>query len=167
VHAITLYRHESAGEAVLEYNFYDHQFAPTNLVVRKVLMAMLAAVKARLTHLEVEYNDQMLADKFGKRASELLRLLGATRENVRENRSGEQVISRTFRAELTAERYDYFYQLKDVAELSHYRLLEDSRERIVFYFNRYLAIRLPLAEEQQLYQQLATQQVPYQIKDIG
>jgi len=164
--SITLYRHVDAGDAVLEYNFYDHQFAPTNLVVRKVLMAMLSSVKERLTHLEVEYNDRMLAEKFGKRASELLRFLGASKENVRENRSGEEVISRTFRAELTAERYEYFYLLKDVSELSHYRLQDQSQDRIVFYFNRYLLIRIPLAEEEQLYQQLKELQVPTQVKDI-
>ncbi len=164
--SITLYRHEADGEAVLEYNFYDHQFAPTNLVVRKVLMAMLASVKERLTHLEVEYNDRMLADKFGKRASELLRFLGASKENMRENRNGDEVISRIFRAELTDERYDYFYQLKDVSELSHYRLLEESRDRVVFYFNRYLMIRIPLAEEESFYQQLAQLQVPNRVKQI-
>lgn len=166
MHSITLYRHEADGQAILEYNFYDHQFAPTNLVVRKVLMAMLASVKERLTHLEVEYNDRMLADKFGKRASELLQFLGASKDNMRENRSGNDVISRTFRAEITGERYEYFYHLQDVSELSHYRLLEQSQDRVVFYFNRYLMIRIPLAEEDSLYQQLSHLQVPVQVKQI-
>jgi hypothetical protein len=163
---ILFYRHEKDGEAVLEYNFYDHQFAPTNLVVRKILMAMLESVKEQLTHLDVEYNDKMLADKLGKRAGELLRFLGAARDNLTENRSGDVVVSRRFRAELTPERYEYFYQMKDVSELSHYRLLAGERERIVFYFNRYLLLQIPIAEEERFYAGLTERQVPYKVMAV-
>ncbi|NGQ97277.1 hypothetical protein G3578_19240 [Brevibacillus sp. SYP-B805] len=164
---IVFYRHEKDGEAFYEYNFYDHQFAPTNLVVRKILMAMLESVREQLTHLEVEYNDKMLADKLGKRAGELLRFLGAARENLQENRSGDVVVSRQFRAELTPERYDYFYQMKDVSELSHYRLLAGERERIVFYFNRYLLLQLPIGDEERFYAALTERQVPYKIEAVS
>jgi hypothetical protein len=160
---IVFYRQEKGREALLEYNFYDHQFAPSNLVVRKILMAMLASVKDQLTTLEVEYNDEMIADKLGKRAAELLRFLGATRETLRENKSGEVVVSRTFRASLTAERYEYFYHLQDVSELSHYRLLAGDQERIVFYFNRYLTLRVPFEDEERFYAELTKLHVPHQV----
>jgi hypothetical protein len=167
MNAIVFYTHVSADEISYEYNFYDNKFAPGNLVVRKIWMAMLNATKHRLTHLEVEYNDKMLADKMGaKRAGELLRFLGATRDNIRENRSGEVVVSRHFRSELTAERYEYFYHLLDVSELSHYRLLEQDAERIVFYFNQYLLLRCPEPEAQAFVQQLEAFQVPYKLVSL-
>jgi hypothetical protein len=160
MNAIVFYTHAGAGEIIYEYNFYDNKFAPSNLVVRKIFMAMLNATKHRLTHLEVEYNDNMLADKLGKRAAELLRFLGANRDNVRENKSGEAVVSRIFRAELTEERFDYFYHLTDLSLLSHYKLLEQEQERIVFYFNQYLTLTIPTQEEQLFLDQLKELQVP-------
>ncbi|MFY0544620.1 hypothetical protein [Brevibacillus sp. H7] len=167
MNAIVLYTRESDKEVAFEYNFFDNQFAPGNLVVRKVLMSMLNSVRQRLTHLEVEYNDSMLADKLGaKRAGELLRFLGATRENRRDNRSGEIVVSRTFRAELTSERFEYFYNLLDVSELSHYRLLEGERDRIVFYFTQYLLLRCPSEESALFLKQLDDMQVPYKLVSI-
>jgi hypothetical protein len=168
MNAIVFYMHVSAGEITYEYNFYDNKFAPGNLVVRKVLMAMLSATKHRLSHLEVEYNDKMLADKMGaKRAAELLRFLGAARDNIRENRSGEVVVSRQFRSELTPERYAYFYHLLDVSELSHYRLLEQDAERIVFFFTQYLLLRCPEPEAQAFLKQLDDFQVPYKLVSLS
>jgi len=167
MNAIVLYRQTIGEEASYEYNFYDNKFAPSNLVVRKVLMAMLSAARGRLTHLQVEYNDLMLAEKLGRRAGELLRFLGASKENLQEQRSGEVVVSRTFRAELTPERYDYFYHLKDVSELSHYRLLEGETDRVVFYFNQYLLVQLPVAEEERFLEALTELQVPYRMVKLS
>lgn len=166
MHAIRFYRQVREGEALLEYNFYDNGFAPSNLVVRKVWMAMLRSVQKRLTHLEIEYNDKMLLDRLGKRAVEVLRFLGASRENVRENQSNGITYSRTFRAELTAERYQYFYQMMDVSEFSHLRLQEGERDRTVFYFGQYLLLTIPAEEEEGFYHMLDELQVPYRVEHL-
>lgn len=142
--AVLLYTRRLGEATSFEFNVFDNQFATENLAVRKVLMSMLDSVRARLTHIEVEYNDGMLAEKMGaKRAGELLRFLGATKENSRETYSNEIVVSRIFQAELTKERYDYFYSVPDIAQLSHYRLKEGEEDRIVFYFSRYLQLIAP------------------------
>ncbi|GAA4717342.1 hypothetical protein [Brevibacillus fulvus] len=167
MNAITFYTHQEAEQRVFEYNIYDHNFAPSNLVVRKIFIAMLNTVKKQLTHLEVEYNDKMIADQLGKRAAEILRLLGATSDNLREQRSGEIVVSRTFQSELTPERFDYFYRLVDLAELPHYRLLAGEQERIEYYFHQYLKLTIPADDEPTFFEQLDEQQVPYQLRPIG
>ncbi|MGG3874434.1 hypothetical protein [Brevibacillus laterosporus] len=166
MNAIKFYRHETATDAVLEYNFYDHKFAPTNLVVRKVLMAMLHSVQNRLTDLEVEYNDNMLVEKVGGNAARILTLLGASTENVQNNYRGETVVSRTFTAKMTPERFQYFYELKDVGELSRFALKEQELDRIVSYFNQYLLVVIPLEEEKQFFELLGAMHVPYQIQAV-
>lgn len=163
INAIKLYRHESDGEAVLEYNFYDNQFAPSNLVVRKIFLAMLESTHARLNRLELEYNDLMIAEKLGRKAAEVLRFLGASSDNMNENRSGDILVSRTFEADLSEERSRFFYELVDLSDFMHYRLKEGKRDRIVFYFSQYLMVQLPFSEEQRFYDQLQNMQVPFQV----
>ncbi len=160
---IVFTRREASGQALIEYSFYENKFAPGNLVVRKVFMAMLSSVKERLTQLEVEYNDVMLAGTLGKRAGDVLRLLGASKENLRENKQGVTVVSREFQAKLTDERYDFFYTLDDLSRLLHYKFLEENQTRVEFYFGQYLLLVTPLAEEKRFYQELANWQVPYKI----
>lgn len=144
MNAIILYTRRLGQATSFEFNVFDNQFATENLAVRKVLMAMLESVHERLSEVEIEYNDSMLAEKVGvKRAVELLRFLGASKENSRETLSNGVVVSRTFRAPLTEERYEYFYNLKDIATLAHYRLKEGEEDRIVFYFTRYLQLIAP------------------------
>lgn len=144
LNAIILYTRRLGDATSFEFNVFDNQFATENLAVRKVLMAMLESVHHVLTELEIEYNDSILIEKVGaRRAGELLRFLGATKDNSQENRSNDVVVSRSFRASLTAERYDYFYNLTDIAQLSHYRLKEGEEDRIVFYFTRYLQLIAP------------------------
>jgi hypothetical protein len=162
VNAVTFYTRRQGEETSFEYNFYDNGFSPSNLAVRKVLMAMLESVRPRLTHLEVEYNDGMLADKLGaRRAGELLRFLGASKANMRETYSGDVVVSRVFRAPLTPERYDYFHTLPDVSQLSHYRLQEQEKDRIVFYFTRYLQLIAPQREAERFAARLEAYGLPY------
>lgn len=147
MNAIRIYRQQTEGEMVFSYNVYEHPFAPTNLVVRKLFVAMLDAARPRLTHVRIEYNDLQLAEKLGKRAGEVLHQLGASRETIRENKNEKGITySRTFTAELTEERMDYFYQLKDIAQFPFYALLEGERQRVWFYFNQYLALALPESE---------------------
>lgn len=144
MNAITFYTRRLDDATSFEFNLFDNRFATENLAVRKVLMAMLEAVRQRLSDVEVEYNDGMLADKVGaRRAGELLRFLGATKENSVENQSNGVVVSRTFRAPLTEERYQYFYRLQDISTLAHYRLKEADEDRVVFYFSRYLQLIAP------------------------
>ncbi|MFM1654402.1 hypothetical protein ACI7RC_20245 [Brevibacillus sp. B_LB10_24] len=166
MNGIFFYRWVQDGEARLEYNFYENQFAPTNLVVHKVFRAMLESVRQRVDRLEVEYNDSLLAEKLGRQAGEVLRFLGASRENLVDHKSGDVVVSRSFRAELTEERYQYFYKLLDVALFPRFGLSEGEREHISFHYGQYLLLRIPLAEERQFYDQLEGWQVPYQIRDI-
>ncbi|QOS99123.1 hypothetical protein JNUCC42_22530 [Brevibacterium sp. JNUCC-42] len=166
MNAIKFYRHKTATDAVLEYNFYDHKFAPTNLVVRKVLMAMLNSVQTRLTDLEVEYNDNMLVEKVGGHAAKILKLLGATAANVQDNHRGETVVSRTFTAKMTPERFQYFYEVKDVGELPRFTLKEQEADRIISYFNQYLLLVIPLEEEKQFFEQLQEMYVPYHVQAV-
>ncbi|MEJ8544000.1 hypothetical protein [Brevibacillus borstelensis] len=162
--AITFYVKQQGDETSYEYNIYDNKFSPSNLAVRKVLMAMLESVHQRLTHLEIEYNDQMLADSWGaKRSAEWLLSLGASRENMRENRSGDVIVSRQFRAPMTPERYHFFYTLNDVSAFPHYRLQEGEADRIVFYFSRYLQLVAPHEEAEAFLSQLEEFQLPYKI----
>ncbi|MDA5110202.1 MULTISPECIES: hypothetical protein [Brevibacillus] len=162
MNAVTFYTRCQGEETSFEYNFYDNGFSPSNLAVRKVLMAMLESVRPRLTHLEVEYNDGMLADKLGaRRAGDLLRFLGASKANMRETYSGDVVVSRVFRAPLTPERYDYFHTLPDVSQLSHYRLQEQEKDRIVFYFTRYLQLIAPQREAERFAARLEAYGLPY------
>lgn len=164
--SIVLYHHTRQGEETFEYNFYDHKFAPTNLVVRKILMAMMDSVRQRLTHLEVEYNDKMLADKLGKKAVETLTLLGADSTNLIEHKSNGIVYSRSFTAQMTAERFQYFYLLQDVGTFFRFRLLEEEQERVVFHFNQYLLLQIPTADTEGFYQQLRSRSVPYKVQAI-
>jgi|GEM_PF-603577 len=166
MHAIQLYRQVMDGEAAFECNFYDNQLAPSNLVVRKVFAAMLSSVQERLNRLEVEYHDRMIADKLGVRAGEVLRFLGASGESLRENKSGDTLVSRSFEAELTEERYRFFHELNDLSKLMHYRLKEDERDRVVFYFSQYLLLQLPVEEESMFYEQLQKAQLPYKVIPI-
>jgi hypothetical protein len=164
MNAIRLYRRQAGADVVLSYDFHEHQFAPSNLVVRKLFMAMLDAARPRLTHLQVEYNDHMLAEKLGRRAADVLKQLGASRETIRENKNEAGITySRTFTAELTEERFRYFYHLKDIAPFSRYALLEGERQRVLFYFSQYLALFLPEAELVLFEQRLQQAQIPYKM----
>ncbi|WP_232699840.1 hypothetical protein [Brevibacillus daliensis] len=166
MNAIRFYRHESNGQVELEYNFYDHKFAPTNLVVQKILMAMLQATEPLLTKLEVEYNDNMLAEKLGGRAATILQKLGATTSTVKENLANGVVISRVFEAELTPDRYAYFYNLKDVSELQRFVLKDEEVERVTSFFNQYLLLRIPHEYEQRFYDNLNQLHVPYSVVEV-
>lgn len=162
--AITLYVKQQGEQTSYEYNIYDNKFSPSNLAVRKVLMAMLESVRQRLTHLEIEYNDQMLADNWGaKRSAEWLVFLGATGDSIRENRSGDVIVSRQFRAPMTAERYDFFYTLTDISTFPHYRLQENETDRIVFYFSRYLQLIAPQEEAEAFLAKLEELHLPYKL----
>jgi hypothetical protein len=144
VNAVILYTRRIGEATSFEFNVFDNQFATENLAVRKVLMSMLEAVRSHLTDLEVEYNDSMLIEKLGaRRAGEVLRMLGSTKENTTEQRTNDIVVSRSFRSEWTEQKYQYFYHMKDIAELPHYRLKEGGEDRIVFYFTRYLQLIAP------------------------
>jgi len=169
MNAVTLYTKRIDQAASFEFNLFDNQFATENLAVRKVLMAMLEAVRHCLSDVEIEYNDSMLAEKVGaRRAGELLRFLGATRDNSRDNLEDGVVISRTFRAPLTEERYDYFYNLKDIATLAHYRLQEGAEDRIVFYFTRYLQLIAPdRSSHDQFLERLESFSLPYRLVPIS
>lgn len=160
---IVLSRNENAGEAVITYSFYDNKFASGNLVVRKLYMAMLSSVQTRLSHVEIEYNDLMVADTLGNRAGEVLRRLGASKDNLRENRSGDTIVSRTFRSELTEDRYNYLFYFDDLARLAHYSFLEGDVVRVHFYFSQFLQLQIPLEEESRFYQELTKAQVPYKL----
>ncbi len=163
MNAVLFYRHIQGQHVILEYNFYDNKFAPSNLVVRKILMAMLDTFGERLNKLEVEYNDAMLIEKLGRKAGETLRILGATKVNTKENRSGDIVVSRSFTAPLTDERYAFFYQLLDLSSLPHYRLYQGEQVRIVFYFNQYLAIYLLPEEEELFFAKCQERSLPYTV----
>lgn len=166
--AITLYRKSLGEDVSFEYNIYDNKFSPSNLAVRKVLMAMMDSVRARLTHLEVEYNDRMLADNWGaKRSAEWLVLLGATKENMQENRSGDIVVSRKFRAPMTDESYEFFYTRTDISVFPHYRMQEEEADRIVFYFFRYLQLIAPRRESAAFLAGLEKIQLPYKVVELG
>lgn len=169
MNAIILYTRSQGETTSFEFNVFDNQFATENLAVRKVLMAMLEAVQSHLTDMEVEYNDSMLVEKIGaKRAGELLRFLGATKEGMRDNLSNDVVVSRTFMAPLTQERYNYFYNLTDIAQLSHYRLKEGETDRIVFYFTRYLQLIAPNeASRQAFLDKLEAFSLPYKLVPIA
>ncbi|MBO8163741.1 MAG: hypothetical protein H0Z34_08530 [Brevibacillus sp.] len=168
MNAIRFYRQEHDGETVLSYDFYEHNFAPTNLVVRKLWMAMLDSSRHRLTHLRIEYNDHMLAEKLGRRAAEVLRLLGASRETIRENKNDEGITySRTFTAPLSDERFQYLYYLQDISQFPHYCLMEEQQERVVFYFQQYLSLRLPAAEQRRFFGRMEAFQIPYQVVEGG
>ncbi|MBH0330782.1 MULTISPECIES: hypothetical protein [Brevibacillus] len=169
LNAIILYTRRQGEATSFEFNVFDNQFATENLAVRKVLMAMLAAVSNKLTDLEVEYNDSILVEKVGaKRAGELLRFLGATKENMRENLSNGVVVSRIFHAPFTKEHYEYFYNLTDIAQLSHYRLQEGKEDRIVFYFTRYLQLIAPDEKSRQVFLEgLEEFSLPYKLVSIS
>ncbi|MGG1530728.1 hypothetical protein [Brevibacillus agri] len=169
MNAIVLYTKRPGQATSYEFNVFDNQFATENLAVRKVLMSMLESVRERLTDVEVEYNDSMLAEKLGaRRAAETLRFLGATKDNSKENRSNGIVVSRSFQAPLTPERYAFFYGLTDIATLSHYRLKEGSEDRIVFYFTRYLQLIAPDESASQAFlQKLDEFSLPYRLVSIN
>ncbi|GED69035.1 hypothetical protein BRE01_27370 [Brevibacillus reuszeri] len=168
MNAITLYTRKQGEATSFEFNVFDNQFATENLAVRKVLMAMLESVRHTLTVLEIEYNDSMLVEKVGaKKAGELLRFLGATKENSQEHRSNDIVVSRSFRTALTDERYDYFYNLTDIAQLSHYRLKAGDEDRIVFYFTRYLQLIAPDQQSHDTFlNKLESFSLPYKLVPI-
>lgn len=144
MNAILLYTRQTEEATSFEFNMFDNQFATENLAVRKVLMSMMDSVRDRLNRLMVEYNDGMLAEKMGaRRAGELLRSLGVTKQITREHLENGIVISRSFETEMSEEKYAYFYNLTDVAQLPHYRMKEGDADRVVFYYSRYLQLIAP------------------------
>ncbi|WP_421617643.1 hypothetical protein ACAF76_005555 [Brevibacillus sp. TJ4] len=144
MNAVLLYTRQIDEATSFEFNVFDNQFATENLAVRKVLMSMMEAVHERLDRLLVEYNDSMLAEKLGaRRAAEILRSLGGTQENMRENQENGIVISRFFETEFTEEKYAFFYNMTDIAQLPHYRMKEGEADRVVFYYSRYLQLIAP------------------------
>lgn len=165
MNAVIFYTRRIADATSFEFNVFDNQFATENLAVRKVLMAMLEAVQPYLTDLEIEYNDSMLVEKLGvRRAGELLRLLGGTKENTREHRSNDVVVSRSFHSSMSEEKYAYFYHMKDIAELPHYRLKEADEDRIVFYFTRYLQLIAPNQQAAEVFlNKLTAYSLPYKL----
>ena len=168
MNAILLYTREWNGNVSFEFNLYDNQFATENLAVRKVLMAMMDSVRDRLDRLMIEYNDGMLAEKMGaKKAGELLRFLGAAKDNLREHKENGVVITRSFETELTGEKYDFFYNLADVARIPHYRMKERDEDRVVFYYSRYLQLIAPAPAADKFLGKLSDFSLPYRLVPIG
>jgi hypothetical protein len=144
MNAVLLYTRQIEKATSFEFNVFDNQFATENLAVRKVLMSMMESVRDRLDRLMIEYNDSMLVDKWGaRRAGEILRQLGGTKENTIEHAENGIVISRSFETAFTEEKYAFFYNMTDVAQLPHYRMKEGEADRVVFYYSRYLQLIAP------------------------
>ena len=169
MNAVLLYTRQWNEDVSFEFNLYDNNFATENLAVRKVLMAMMESVQDRLDKLMIEYNDGMLVEKMGaRRAGELLRSLGIAKDNIREHRENGVVIARSFETDLTEEKYAYFYNMVDVAQLPHYRMKEGDTDRVVFYYSRYLQLIAPAPSAvDKFLGKLSDFSLPYKLVPIG
>lgn len=144
------------------YLFADHGLSPANQILTRLFRQMILAVEDRLTAIEVEYIDVFLAKNLGaERSKQLLQLLGATKENIRENKKGDVVLSRRFRAPVTPEALHYFKRIQDLEELSAYALFADQEKKVEVYFAKHMSVTLNPTEEERFLQLLDEDRIRY------
>ncbi|MEW9672825.1 hypothetical protein [Ammoniphilus sp. 3BR4] len=164
MHHLYLRKKSQAEQQRVQYTylFDDHGLSPANQILTRLYRQMILAVEESLTAVEVEYVDIFLAKNLGaERAKQLLQLLGATKENIRENKKGEVVLSRSFRAPLTPEALHYFKRMQDLEELSAYALYSDQEKKVEVYFAKHMTVMLNPAEEDRFFKLLEEDRIRY------
>lgn len=145
----------------------ENGFSPSNLLVRKLFYYMLEATEPEITHFEVEYHDKKLADERGlDQATEDLRLLGASRENTRENRKEGILYSRIFRAELTPDRLDYFYQLVFLDLFLSLRFMEETDTRLQVEVGKTLTLTADEETTQAFFHHVKQDRIPVDVRQM-
>lgn len=146
------------------YRFDDQPLSPANQALTRLFRMMILAVEDELTTLEVEYIDhQMLKLVSSKRAQEILSLLGATKDNMIENKKGDVVLSRMFSSPLTPEALHYFKRIQDLEELSAYRLLANSIKKVEVYFAKEMKGWFTPREEEKFLSLMEEERIPIKV----
>lgn len=146
------------------YRFEDHTLSPANQVLTRLFRQMILAVEDQLTTLEVEYIDHQMVKLVGsKRAQEILSLLGASKDNIKENKKGDVVLSRSFTAPLTMQALHYFKRIQDLEELSAYRLSSGSNVKIEVYFANEMKGWFTNEEEEKFLAFIAEERIPIKV----
>lgn len=101
------------------------------------------------------------------RAAKELRLLGASREKLRDNKQGGVVVSRIFTSELNEERLNYFYRLVFLDRFLMLRFLEGDELLLSCSSGKILSLRAPENAVEQVLHQLKQDRIPYTIEDEG
>jgi|GEM_PF-5618948 len=168
VHNLFLRRKE-IDQNTLQYTyiFQDQPLSPANQIITRLFRQMILAVEESLDGLEVEYVDAFMAKQMGaRRAAELLTLLGANSKNITDNKRGEFVLSRTFRTNLREEALVYFKQIKDLEDLSAYRLLSGDTVKVEVYFAKTMSVWVNQKEEEKLLALLEDDRIPYKVFNV-
>ncbi|MBO8171302.1 MAG: hypothetical protein H0Z33_05330 [Bacillaceae bacterium] len=148
------------------FSIGEHNLSPSNLLVRKIFYFLLDEYREVMTELSVEYSDYELADKVGiERAREILRILGAERAQVQENRKNGFVVSRSFTTAVTSEQLEYFYSLWDLRELPRYQFYQDNDLLLDVYFGEKILFYSKIKEDLNFFARLENHKIPYEIKD--
>ncbi|WP_134698551.1 hypothetical protein [Ammoniphilus sp. YIM 78166] len=164
MHHLYLRRKQNESIIEIEFLFEDHTLSPANQIVTRLFRQMLLAVESKLTTLEVEYVDVLLAKQMGiGRSTELLQRLGATKDNIRENRKENVVLSRSFRAPLSGEALQYFKRIQDLEELSAFSFWALEEKKVEVYFARRISAFFTSLEEAKFLQLLEEDRIRYKI----
>jgi len=146
------------------YRFDDHTLSTANQVLTRLFRQMLLAVEDGLTTLEVEYMDHHMVKLVGsRRAQEILSLLGASKDNIEENKKGDVVLSRTFRSNLTPEALHYFKRIQDLEELNAYRLIANNTVKVEVYFVKEMKAWFTVEEEERFLGLIEEDRIPIKI----
>lgn len=159
-------RKKDLSETITSYTyvFGDQGFSPANQIMTRLFREMLLSVEDGLDELEVEYVDIKMAKEMGlTKAKSILGLLGATPENIRMNKREDVVLSRSFRTAISPGALDYFKQLKDLEELSAYRLFSCGQVKLEVYFAKTMSAFVNADEEKSLFQRLQAERLRYKI----
>ncbi len=164
MHHLYLRRKQDESKIEFEFLFEDHTLSPANQIVTRLFRQMLLTVESELTTLEVEYVDVLLAKQLGiQRSTELLQRLGATKDNIRENRKGNVILSRSFRAHITEQALHYFKRIQDLEELSAYSFWALGEKKVEVYFARRISAFFTSLEEAKFLQLLEEDRIRYKI----
>ncbi|HJV46955.1 MAG TPA: hypothetical protein VJ824_14650 [Bacillota bacterium] len=147
-----------------DYIFAEHGFSPAHQILTRLFREMILAVQESLDQLEVEYVDHRMAKELGiKKAQQILNQLGATKDNIIENKHGDVVLSRSFSAPLSSEALDYFKALQDLEELAAYRLLSGQQVKVEVFFVKTMSVYLNPEEEQHFFERLDEVRMIYKV----
>lgn len=165
MHHLYLIKNEK-NQALSEYiyRFDDHTLSPANQVLTRLFRQMILAVEEELTALEAEYIDHQMVQLVGlKRAQEILSLLGATKDTIKENRKGDVVLSRSFRSQLSPSALHYFKRIQDLEELSAYRLYANDTLKVEVYFGKEMKAQFTPEEEAKFLKLIKEERIPIKV----
>lgn len=153
-------------KAVYRFIVSEHNLSPSNLLVRKLFYFLLDVFAERIKEFSVEYSDYELAAGMGiEKSRDMLTLLGADRVKVKENRSGQNVVSRQFTAPFTTERRNFFYTLLDLRRFIGIQFFSQQGLVVDIRFGDIIQFISFDGDDIKFFDELEKSKIPYEIRD--